>query len=210
MDALSRLSLRNRALTALLTIFLIVAGAYATGSLKRELIPSIEFPVIAVVTPAPGAGATAVEERVTKPIERAVLSLEGVDTVESSSSANLSTVTVTLDYGTDLGQAQTDALRAVLNIRGLPEDSEPQVFAGSISDFPIIQLSVSGGANEQELLARVRDQMIPAIEELDGVREAQVSGATEQVVRIDVDPAKLAAANITTAALSSLLEDNGV
>lgn len=210
MDALSRLSLRNRALTALLTVFLIVAGGYATGTLKRELIPSIEFPVIAVVTPAPGAGAGAVEERVTKPIERAILGLRGVDRVESSSSANISTVTVTLDYGTDLGQAQTDAQRAVLNIRGLPEDSDPQVFAGSISDFPIIQLSVSGGANEQELLAKVRDQMVPAIEEIDGVREAQVSGAAEQVVRVDVDQAKLAAAGVSPAALVDLLKSNGV
>jgi HAE1 family hydrophobic/amphiphilic exporter-1 len=209
-DALSRLSLRNRALTALLTIFLIVAGAYVTGTLKRELIPSIEFPVIGVVTPAPGASATTVEERVTKPVERAILGLRGVDKVESSSSANVSTVMVTLDYDTDLGQAQTDAQRAVLNIQDLPDGSEPQVFAGSISDFPIIQMSVSGGADQQELLAKVRDQMVPQIEDIEGVREAQVSGVTDQVVRIDVDARKLAAAAVSPTALTDLLEKNGV
>jgi HAE1 family hydrophobic/amphiphilic exporter-1 len=209
-DALSRLSLRNRALTALLTIFLIVAGGWATGALKRELIPSIEFPVIGVVTPAPGAGSAAVEERVTKPVERAVLGLRGVDKVESSSSANLSTVMITLEYDTDLGKAQTDAQRAVLGLRGLPEGSEPQVFAGSISDFPIIQMSVTGGANQQELLSKVRDRMVPEIEDIDGVREAQVSGVTDQVVRIDLDARKLLAARVTPAALTDLLKNNGL
>ncbi|HYN29429.1 MAG TPA: efflux RND transporter permease subunit [Dermatophilaceae bacterium] len=210
MHSLSRLSLRNRALTALLTIFLVVAGIWATGSLKRELIPSIEFPVIGVVTPVPGAGASVVEDRVTRPVEQAALGVRGVESVESTSGDSASTVLVTLEYGTDIGAAQADTQRAVLALQDLPEGAEPQVFAGSIDDFPVIQMSVSGGADRQELQARVRDQMVPKIEDIDGVRAAAVTGVPEQLVTVTLDARRLAAAEVTPEDVTALLDDNGV
>ena len=153
MHALSVFSLRNRALTALLTVFLMLGGLYAVSTLKRELIPSISFPVMGVVTSVPGAAAGVVEERVTRPMEGAVLGLRGVDKVTSTSSDSLSTVMVTLAYGEDLSKAQNDAQRAILNLRALPEGATTQVITGSIADFPIIQMSMAGGSDQQDLLA---------------------------------------------------------
>ena len=210
MHALSVFSLRNRALTALLTVFLMLGGLYAVSTLKRELIPSISFPVMGVVTSVPGAAAGVVEERVTRPMEGAVLGLRGVDKVTSTSSDSLSTVMVTLAYGEDLSKAQNDAQRAILNLRNLPEGATPQVITGSIADFPIIQMSMAGGADQQDLLAKVRAQVVPAIEGIPGVRSVQVSGVADRVILITVDQAKLAAAKVSPTALMTLLQTNGV
>ena len=210
MNALSRLSLRNRALTALLTVFLMVGGVIAMGSLKQELIPSIQFPIMGIVTPVPGASASVVEARVTRPMEGAVLGLRGVTKVTSTSSDSVSTVMVTLAYGEDLGTAQTDAQRAVLNLRGLPDGATPQVITGSIGDFPIIQMSMSGGADQQQLLATVRAQVVPKIAGIAGVRDVQVSGVADQVVVVDLDGAKLAAAGVSPTAVSDVLKVNGL
>jgi HAE1 family hydrophobic/amphiphilic exporter-1 len=209
-NALSRLSLRNRALTALLTVFLMVGGVIAMGSLKQELIPSIQFPIVGIVTPVPGASASVVEARVTRPMEGAVLGLRGVTKVTSTSSDSVSTVMVTLAYGEDLGTAQTDAQRAVLNLRGLPDGATPQVITGSIGDFPIIQMSMSGGADQQQLLATVRAQVVPKIAGIAGVRDVQVSGVADQVVVVDLDGAKLAAAGVSPTAVSDVLKVNGL
>lgn len=210
MNALSRLSLRNRALTALLTVFLMVGGVIAMGSLKQELIPSIQFPIMGIVTPVPGASASVVEARVTRPMEGAVLGLRGVTKVTSTSSDSISTVMVTLAYGEDLGKAQTDAQRAVLNLRDLPEGAQPQVITGSIGDFPIIQMSMSGGADQQQLLATVRAQVVPKIAGIAGVRDVQVSGVADQVVLVDLDGAKLAAVGVSPTAVSDVLKVNGL
>ena len=64
---LTRFSLRNRALIALVTVFIMLGGLVALGAMKRELIPSIQIPVAGVVTVVPGAGAGVVEDQVTAP-----------------------------------------------------------------------------------------------------------------------------------------------
>lgn len=210
MDALSRLSLRNRALTALLTIFTVIAGGWATGALKQELFPSLQLPIIGVITTVPGANASVVEERVTKPMEAAVLSLSGVEQVTSTSQNSVSLVFVQLIYGQDTGKAQTDAQRAVLNLRDLPENSDSQVIAGSIDDFPIIQFSVSGDADPYELLDKVNKIVVPEVSDINGVRDVQVSGVQAQQVLIDVQQARLAAAGVAPTAISDVLKNNGV
>lgn len=210
MDALARLSLRNRALTALLTIFIIIAGLWSTGTLKQELFPSLQLPIIGVITTVPGANAEVMEERVTKEMESAVLSLGGVESVTSTSQNSASIVMVELTYGQDIAKAQTEAQRAVLNVRDLPEDAETQVIAGSIDDFPIIQFSVSGDYDEYELLDKVDKLVVPEISDIAGVREVQVSGVDAQQVLIDVDPARLAESGVDPGDIADVLENNGI
>ena len=76
---LSRLAVSKRSVTLLFAAALFVAGISAWGSLKQELLPDIEFPVITIVAPYPGAGSSDVTEQVTKPIERAVGSVPRLD-----------------------------------------------------------------------------------------------------------------------------------
>ena len=94
MFKLAVLSLRNRALIALVTVFVMVFGVITTSQLKEELIPSLTIPTAVVVTTYPGASPAVVEERVTVPIEQSVLGLSGLESSSSDSATGTSTVIV--------------------------------------------------------------------------------------------------------------------
>ena len=170
MSRLTVFSVRNRALVALATLFSIVAGLWSAGSLPRELFPSLQFPVLVVATSTPGSSTSVIEEQVTEPVEVAAQGLNNVVEVSSTSTDGFSSVIIELDYGTDLGSAQTDLQRAVLSLPNLPDSANPQIFAGNLDDFPIIQLAASGGDDAQDLVDRLERVVIPDIEDIDGVR----------------------------------------
>ena len=210
MTKLTLFSVRNRALVALTTVFAVLAGLWSANALPRELFPSLEFPILAVATPVPGASAAVVEERVTAPMEFAAQRLSGVVEVTSTSGDGFSAVTIELDYGTDLGNAQTDLQRSVLSVQDLPEGAEPQVFAGSIDDFPIIQLSATGGEDAADLVRRLEQLVVPDVEDIDGVRGVQLTGVADRLVRIDLDEEAALAAGVDAGTVAQLLQANGV
>ena len=102
MSRLSRLALSKRSVTLLFAAALFFAGASAWGSLKQELLPDIDFPVITVVTPYPGAGSSDVTEQVTKPIENAISGVPRLETIQSTSSNSISLVVTQFSFGTDV------------------------------------------------------------------------------------------------------------
>ena len=210
MSKLTLFSIRNRALIALATIFAIFAGVNSMVSLPRELFPSLQFPILAVVTPVPDASAEVVEEQVTDPIEVAAQGLGDLKEVQSQSSEGFSMVLIELDYGTDLGATQTELQRAVLGLQGMPEDADPQIVAGSVDDFPIIQLSASGGEDAADLVQRLQTVVVPEIEDIDGVRDVQLTGVADRVVRIDLDERAATEAGVSAATVGQLLAANGV
>ncbi len=210
MGRLTVFSMRNRALVALTTVFGILAGLWSAATLPRELFPSLQFPVIVAVTALPGSGSSVIEAQVTRPVEVAALGLNNVVEVSSTSREGLSSVLVELDYGTDLTQAQTDLQRAVLALPALPDGARPQIFAGSLDDFPIIQLAASGGADAQDLVDRLQRVVIPQIEDLDGVRAVTLSGVADRVVTVDLDEARAAALGVTPQTVAQTLQLNGV
>ena len=79
MHTLAKLSLGNRALIALITVFVMLFGGLTATGLKQELIPSLQIPSAFVMTSYPGASPQVVEEKVTAPIEQAVLGLQGLE-----------------------------------------------------------------------------------------------------------------------------------
>lgn len=212
MSRLTLFSVRNRALIALATVFSILAGLWSAGALPRELFPSLQFPVLAVATPAQGSSTSVVEEQVTKPIEIAAQGLNNVVEVTSTSADGFSTVLIEMDYGTDMGSAQTNLQRAVLALPNLPESANPQIFAGNIDDFPIIQLSAFGGEDidEVELVDRLERIVIPDLEDIDGVRSVTLSGVADRVITVDLDEEATAEHGANPAAIAQLLQANGV
>ncbi|OUZ11143.1 hypothetical protein BHE97_04620 [Aeromicrobium sp. PE09-221] len=210
MSSLARFSLRNRAFVGLSTVIVAIFGFVSLTSLKLELIPSLELPVMAVVTTDPGSSPEVVDQQITEPVETAVRAISGVAGTNATSSSGVSTVLVELDYGTDLGQARQDLTNRLNGpAAGLPDDVTPEVFAGSVDDFPVIQLSVASDDDLATLSASVQDEVVPVLSDLDGVREVTVSGAPTQQVRIVPDQAALAAAGLDTQSIGTTLENNG-
>jgi multidrug efflux pump subunit AcrB len=206
---LARMSLANRALVALATIAVFIVGIYSMGQLRQELIPSLNVPVVAVTAADPGTSPEIVADRVTGPIETAVETIDGVTGVTSTVSTGVSVTTVELEYGTDADAIEQEITSAVDGLRDLPEDVEPQVIAGSLDDLPVVQLAVSGDGTEQELTDAIESALVPELSGIADVRDVTVTGTTERQVVIEADDEKLAAAGLSAAQLSSLLQENG-
>jgi HAE1 family hydrophobic/amphiphilic exporter-1 len=206
---LAAFSLRNRALIALVTIVAAVFGVLATTGLRQELIPSIQFPQLAVVSSYRGASPEIVNERVSKPIEQAVRGIRGVDTTSSQSSTGSSTVSVSFAFGTDLDNAEQKISAAINGLQSsLPDGVTPQVVAGSLDDLPIVAVSVTGDASTTELATAVNDSVLPKLEKLDGVRAASLAGAPGD--RITVTPKDaLADHGLQSSVLSQTLQASG-
>ena len=210
MHLLAVFSLRNRALIALVTIVIGTFGGIALTSLKQELIPSVSFPQLVVVTPYPGAAPEVVNEDVSTPIETAVQAVPGLEDSTATSTTNLSTVSASFSYGTDLATAEQKVQRAINRIGSvLPEGVDPQVLTGSLDDLPVIQIAVTSDLDPRELTTALEGSVLSDIQALEGVREASLLGTIGQRIVITPDPAALAAAGLSTQAIRDALDANG-
>lgn len=210
MFRLAKLSLANRALIALITVFASVFGVITMSSLKQELIPSIEFPRITVISSMPGASPEVVDKQVSGPLETALNGVEGLESTSATSRNGVSQINLVFTYGSNLDRARNQIDRAISNAkRTLPEDVEPQAIAGSISDFPIVFLAVSSDKSLSELNADLLRLSVPALQKIDGVRGAEVTGGATQHIRILPRPDAMAAKAATIQSISDALKNNG-
>lgn len=204
------MSLRNRALIALVTLSVLLFGGLSMTSLKQELIPSVSLPIVSVVTTYPGASPEIVDEDVSRLVETSLQGLQGLSSTQVTSSANLSSVTVEFEYGTDTVYAEQRIQQALNRIESqLPEGTETTVLSGSIDDFPVIQIAATGGTNAEELAASLESSTVPGLTELDGVREAAVSGAPVSRIEITPDQAALAGAGASIQNIRDTLDAAG-
>jgi HAE1 family hydrophobic/amphiphilic exporter-1 len=201
--------MKNRALIALVTIVVAVFGGLALTSLKQELIPSIEFPQITVITSYPGASPDVVSGDVSTPIETAIQGIEGIDTTSATSSTSQSIVNATFVYGTNLADAEQKISQSISRIKSqLPDGLDPQVVSGSISDLPVLALAVTSSSDQKSLADQLTKTAVPAIEKVAGVRSADVLGVVGQ--RVTITPSdQLQAHGLTTKSISDAVAANG-
>ncbi|MFT2689864.1 efflux RND transporter permease subunit [Clavibacter zhangzhiyongii] len=210
MHLLSVFSLRNRALIALITIVIGVFGGIALTTLKQELIPSVSFPQLAVVTAYPGASPAVVDSDVSTPIERAIQAVPGLESSTATSRTDSSVISASFTYGTDLATAEQKIDQAINRIRTtLPDGLDPVVIAGSIDDLPVIQIAVTSDLSPQDLTAALERSTLADIRKLEGVRDASLLGTVGQRVVITPDPAEVQAAGLTNQAIRDALDANG-
>ncbi|GAA4167388.1 efflux RND transporter permease subunit [Gryllotalpicola koreensis] len=211
MHRLASLSMKNRALIALITICAAIFGGVALTNLKQELIPSVQFPQLAILTTYPGASPAVVSNDVSTPIETAIQGVPGLDQTSAVSSTNQSLITAQFDYGTNLDTAEQKINQAINQVSStLPSNVTPQVISASLDDLPVIQIAATGSADTAKLGDDITRLVLPEIKKADGVDDAQLIGLAGQRVTITPDTAKLAAAGLTTQAITTALQQNGV
>jgi HAE1 family hydrophobic/amphiphilic exporter-1 len=209
---LSKLSLANRAVVALITVIIAAFGFLSLGSLKQELIPSIEIPSAAIVTSYAGASPEVVDEQVSVPIENALLGLEKLESTTVTSTTGLSVIRVSFEYGTTTAQATERLNNAISKVQGsLPQDAEPQVLSGSFDSVPIIVLAVSANNGDNEAIGKQLEQSAPSIfQQVDGVRDVAVSGAITKQVNLTLNQFRLASAGLSQRDIATALAANGL
>ncbi len=211
MSRLSQLAIGKRSVTLLLAAALFVAGVLAWGSLKQELLPEVSFPIVTVIAPYPGAGAADVTEQVTKPIERAVSGVPGLDQLQSTSANSFAFVVAQFDYGADLDEAVA-TIEENIRTSNLPGGVEPTVAAFNFNAAPILIASVSAqGATDLEGAATIaRTELIPELLSLPGVATADLAGGLEDRLVVTLDPERLADAGVSSQQVVGILQANNL
>ncbi|MDO5662941.1 MAG: efflux RND transporter permease subunit, partial [Brachybacterium sp.] len=211
MHRLASLSLANRSFIALVCIAVSIIGALAMTTMRQELIPQVALPQIQIITPAPGSSTEQVQSRVSQPIEQSVRGLENVEGTSSDSQANLSMITVELEYGTDTARSANQIDAAINQIEDqLPSNAEPQVMAGGTGDIPVAVLSVASDLEPAELGDRLNTSVIPELERVDGVSQVMLAGAPEQIVRITPDEDALEENGLTDTDIREAIDASGL
>ncbi|MBM4796114.1 efflux RND transporter permease subunit [Streptomyces sioyaensis] len=211
MSWLSRLSLVQRGLIALMSIVAIAFGAIAIPQLKQQLLPSIELPMVSVLAPYQGASPDVVEKQVIEPLEDGVQGVDGIKSVTSTSSEGSGVIMAQFDYGNDSKRLVADVQQAVNRARAkLPKDVDPQVVSGSTDDIPTVVLAASSDSKDQQTLAdELNRSVVPDLKNIDGVSQVTVSGVQDRIVAVTPDDKKLAAAGLSAQALGQALQNGG-
>ncbi len=211
MNRLTQFAVSKRSVTLLLAGALFIAGVSAWGSLKQELLPDIEFPVITIIAPYPGAGSADVAEQVAVPIERAVSGVPRLETIQSTSANSIALVIAQFEYGTNVKEALA-AIEEGIADAGLPESVEPSASALNINASPVIIASIVAGSEDGlEAAAEIaRTEIVPEITAIEGVARADITGGLEQRLLITLDPETLAASGVSVAQISGVLQANNL
>jgi HAE1 family hydrophobic/amphiphilic exporter-1 len=199
--SITEIAIKRPLLIMVVFATLIIFGILGYSKLNYNLLPKFEAPIISIQTVYKGASSDEVQNNVTKKIEDAVSSIEGVDIISSSSQENVSVVTIQLKQKANPSTAQTDAQRRINNIKNdLPDGvDEPIISKFSSSDIPVLKLSTFGNINETELFDLVDLTIKPILLNVPGVAQVSLVGGSKREIEVRLDNDKLHAYNLSSA-----------
>jgi multidrug efflux pump subunit AcrB len=194
-------------LTPLVIVVSLLLGAFAVVALPREEEPQIVVPMIDVFVRMPGASATEVEQRITRPLEQLIAEVPGVEYVYSTSSSGQSMIVVRFYVGQDQERAlvQLNQKLASNADRRPAGASEPLVQARSIDDVPIMALTLWGPGYDDVQLRLVATQLQEVLKEVPDVSSITTIGGRPRQVTVALDPAALAARHLDPLAVRAAL-----
>jgi multidrug efflux pump len=200
-------------LASVVSLFIILLGLRAIMDMNVRQFPEIQNAVVTVNTVYVGADADLIQGFITTPLEREIASAEGIDYLVSTSVAGSSTVEAYLRLDYNPNEALTQIAAQVNKIRSeLPENARDPVISLKVGqDTAAMYLSfysdVLGNNQITDYIVRVIE---PQLATIPGVQRADILGARTFAMRIWLDPAKMAAFNVTGSDISNALRSNNV
>ncbi len=207
---LPALSVRRPYLAAVLNLLIIVAGIAAVFGVEVRELPDIDRPVVTVRANYPGASPETIDAEVTAVVEGAVARVNGVTEVRSSSEENNFRIRVVFQPDVDLVDAANDVREAVSRVaRQLPEGVRELFVIKADSDAsPIIRLSVYSDRMAIEDVTRlVENEIVPEFIAVDGVADVRIFGRRKQVLRVVLDPMRMASYGISVSEVADVLRN---
>lgn len=202
----------NRPISVIMvTIVVIGFGIFSLSNLKVTLFPSLNIPILAIQTNYSNVAPEDMQNLVVEPIEGAVSSVQGIETLESNIDKGSAFIILRLKEGTDIRKTELNIREALARIRNeLPtESSEPIIFQFDPENFPIMRLSLkSENTGLDELRQLGLDFVEPRIERLKGVASADTRGGLERKIFVNVSPMSLAQHNLVPSDIESALRSN--
>ena len=195
-------------LTLLIVIASLLLGVFAVVMLPREEEPQIKVPMVDVLVSMPGFHAKEVEERATRPMEKLLWEIPGVEYIYSTSSEGQSTVIVRFKVGENMESSLVKLNQKMQqNFDKIPHGvSTPLIKARTIDDVPILALTIHSPHYDHLTLRRLAAQVDDAIKQVPLVAETTIIGGAQRQVRVLLDPVRLAARNLSPAGLVPMLQ----
>lgn len=197
--SITEISIKRPLLITVIFVTLILFGFISYNSLNYNLLPKFEASVISVTTIYKGASADEVESSVTKPIEDAISSIEGVDHITSTSMEGVSSIIIQLKPGISTIRAQQDGERKINRIlSNLPSNAEtPFINRFNSEELPVLRLSASASLSPTEMYDLVDQQIKPILSNVYGVGSINLIGGNQREIQINMNQDKLQAYKVS-------------
>ncbi|HYI97579.1 MAG TPA: efflux RND transporter permease subunit [Bryobacteraceae bacterium] len=198
MQKLAEICVKRPVFAVMLILAMVVVGAVAYGRLGVDRFPDVDLPIVSVRTTLLGASPEEMESTVTRRIEDAVATVEGIDDIRSTSTESLSIVTLTFGLNRNIDVAAQDVRDAIATVIALlPRDAKPPLIRKLDTDAsPILTLVVSGTRTPRELYEIAERQVKDSIESVGGVGQTVINGGQKRAVNVWIDADRLAAYKI--------------
>ena len=204
--------IRHPVLAVVVNLAIVVIGWRALSTLPVQQYPKVESSSVVITTVYYGASAETVRGFLTTPIERAVSAIGGVDYVESTSRAGVSTITVHLKLNHSSTAALAEVTARLQQVRSeLPAEAEPPVVEVQRADRPYASFYLSFTSTQRDVPA-ITDWLSrtlqPQLSTLAGVQRVSIEGGRQLAMRIWIDPDRLAALNLAPGDVQAALRRN--
>ena len=205
--SLAGISIRRPVATTMVMVSFIFIGLLAMFSMKKELIPNINIPVVTISTTWNGAVAEDVETQVTKKIKDSLSNVEAIDKIQTVSAYGVSTVVVNFDYGVDTDEKVTQIQREVSKItNNLPSDANtPLVRKFEAAGGNMTAIIAFNADSKTALTTFIKEQLKPRLESLPGIGQVDIFGNPDKQLQIQVDSDKLASYNLSPMELYNIV-----
>jgi hydrophobe/amphiphile efflux-1 (HAE1) family protein len=204
----SAIAIKRPVFAVMVFIALMVLGAVGFSRLGTDLFPDVSFPVVVITIPYPGASPSEVEQLVSKPVEDAVVSMNGIDRIRTYSREGVSQTMVLFKLGVDIQEGATQVRERVAQMRyKLPEEvKEPAIARFDVSATPVVIYTLGGGGKSLAETQKIaKDVIKPALEQIDGVAAVDVKGGADREIHVDLSLAKIDALGLSPSAIIAKL-----
>mgnify|MGYP000889614654 FL=1 len=196
--------------TTMIILFMIFSGYTAIKNMKQELMPDFNFPFVVVQTKWTGAVSEDVDTQITKKVEEVALNVDGIKNITTTSAYGTSVVIVQFNFGADSDIKKVQIQSEIDKIKNnLPKDADAPVVSGSgaVSGNSSMALFITlKGADEATLTSFVNETMKPRLQRNRGIGEIAVTGGTEREIKVELDPYKLKAFNLSAPEIYSKIQ----
>ncbi len=187
----------------------IIAGIIVYDNLPKEAAPEIQVPFVLVTIPLEGISPEDSERLLIRPTETEVRSIEGIKQIDSVAQEGAGLVIIEFEIDADIDQALVDVREKVdMAKREFPQETrEPVITELNTALFPVVVVNLYGDVPERGLFTIARN-LQDNLEAIPGVLEANIEGAREEVLEVQVDPIKLETYNLSAAAIFATIQAN--
>ncbi len=210
MSVFSTVTRRPKTVLIIFVVLLIFSISVVTN-IPIDFQPSVEFNEVSVYTNYPGASPELIEDTITKPLERAINSIDNIEKVTSTTNEGSSSIFVTFKYKSGMDK-NVDNLRSAVDTieNALPSEADkPQIFRFGASGDPVMSVLIKANRNHNEIREYVDNTLINYLEQINGVSLVIISGGVPKQIIIDVSLNRLSAYDLTLGELKKTIQANG-